>query len=182
MKCTYLCFGFNDFSRKINWKEVIGRESLSRVLASGNSSVIIIALLVNNGAKYGASWFISLIRYSMTLRVLKISLKKEVHWWCNLFFFWWCHQQSGFWVTNYTPVTWASQLLHWSSSFHDGYWWSRFQLRVMSGTWDTIGESYMFLNWNYCYLSCSVLLLSWSNSHDKKHKKATTLKKWQPKI
>ena len=85
MKCTYLCFGFNDFSRKNNWKEVIGRESLSRVLASGNSSIIIIALLVNNGAKYGTSWFISQ-RYSMTLRFLKISLKKEVHWWCNHFF------------------------------------------------------------------------------------------------
>ena len=54
-------------------------------------------------------------------------------------------------------------------------WWvllARFQLYVMSGTWDTRGEAYMFLNWNYCYLSHSVLLLSWSNSNDKKHKKS----------
>ena len=54
-------------------------------------------------------------------------------------------------------------------------WWvllARFQLYVMSGTWDTRGEAYMFLNWNYCYLSHSVLLLSWSNSNDKKHKRS----------
>ena len=54
-------------------------------------------------------------------------------------------------------------------------WWvllARFQLYVMSGTWDTRGEAYMFLNWNYCYLSHSVLLLSWSNSNDRKHKKS----------
>ena len=55
MNCIYLCFGFNDFSREKNWKEIIGRESLSRGLASGNSSVIIIGLLVKPGAKYGAS-------------------------------------------------------------------------------------------------------------------------------
>ena len=43
------------FLGKKNWKEIIGRDSLSRGLASGNSSVIIIGLLVKPGAKYGAS-------------------------------------------------------------------------------------------------------------------------------
>ena len=54
-KCTCLCFGFGDFSGKSNLKEIIGCESLSRGLASGHSSVMIIGLLVNTGAKYGAS-------------------------------------------------------------------------------------------------------------------------------
>ena len=43
------------FLGKKHWKEIIGRDSLSRGLASGNSSVIIIGLLVKPGAKYGAS-------------------------------------------------------------------------------------------------------------------------------
>ena len=34
---------------------MIGCESVSGVLASGQSSVVIIGLLVNTGAKYGAS-------------------------------------------------------------------------------------------------------------------------------
>ena len=55
MNCTCLCFGFSDFSGKNNWKEIIGCESLSWGLASGQSSVVIIGLLVNTGAKYGAS-------------------------------------------------------------------------------------------------------------------------------
>ena len=40
-----------------NWKEIIGCENLSRGLASGQSIAIIIGLLVNNGAKYGASMY-----------------------------------------------------------------------------------------------------------------------------
>ena len=46
--------------------------------------------------------------------------------------------------------------------------------------------SIYFLNWKYCYLSRSVLLPSWSSSHnkeEKKHKqKSTTLTNWQAKI
>ena len=55
MKCKCVCFGFSDFSGKINWKKIIGCESLSQGLASGHSSVIIIRLLVNTGAKYVGS-------------------------------------------------------------------------------------------------------------------------------
>ena len=36
-------------------KEIIGCESLARGLALGQSSIMIIGLLVNTGAKYGAS-------------------------------------------------------------------------------------------------------------------------------
>ena len=50
-----MCFDFGDFSGKNNWKEIIDCESLSRGLASGQNSVMIIGLLVNIGAKYGAS-------------------------------------------------------------------------------------------------------------------------------
>ena len=57
-KCMCLCFGFGDFSGKNNWKEIIDCESFSRVLASGQSNVMIIGLLVNTGAKYGASVYV----------------------------------------------------------------------------------------------------------------------------
>ena len=50
-----MSFSFSGFSRKSNWKKIIGSESLSRGLASGNSSVTIVGILVNTGAKYGAS-------------------------------------------------------------------------------------------------------------------------------
>ena len=50
-----LVLGFSDFSRKNNWKEIIGYESLWRGLASGQSSIMIIGLLVTLGGKYGAS-------------------------------------------------------------------------------------------------------------------------------
>ena len=49
-----LCFGFVNFSGKNNWKEIIDCESLPWGLASGQSSVMIIDLLVNTGDKYGA--------------------------------------------------------------------------------------------------------------------------------
>ena len=52
-KCTH--FGFGDFSGKYNWKGIIDFKSLSQGLASGQSSFMIIGLLVNTGAKYGAS-------------------------------------------------------------------------------------------------------------------------------
>ena len=51
----YLCFGFSDFSRKNNWKEIIGCDTLSRGLASGHRGVMMIGLPVNTGAKHGAS-------------------------------------------------------------------------------------------------------------------------------
>ena len=50
-----MCFDFGDFSGKNNWKEIIDCERLLRELASGQGSVMIIGLLVNTGAKYGAS-------------------------------------------------------------------------------------------------------------------------------
>ena len=54
-RCTCLCFDFGDFSGKNNWKEIIDCERLLRGLASGQGSVMITGLLVNTGAKYGAS-------------------------------------------------------------------------------------------------------------------------------
>ena len=54
-KCMFLCFDFGDFSGKNNWKEIIDYKSLSQGLASGQSSVMTTDLLVNTGAKYGAS-------------------------------------------------------------------------------------------------------------------------------
>ena len=54
-KCTSLYFGFSDFSGKNNWKEIIGCKRLWPGLASEQSSVMIIGLLANTGAKYGAS-------------------------------------------------------------------------------------------------------------------------------
>ena len=54
-KYPYLCFGFGDFSGKNNWKEIIDCDSLSRGLASGQSSVMTTGLLVNIWTKYGPS-------------------------------------------------------------------------------------------------------------------------------
>ena len=54
-KCLLLWFDFGDFSGKNNCKEIIDCESLSRGLASGQSSVMIIGLLVNTEVRYGAS-------------------------------------------------------------------------------------------------------------------------------
>ena len=52
---------FGDSSGKNNWKEIIDCKSLLRGLASRQSSVVIIGLLVNTGAKYGTS------KYGFTL-------------------------------------------------------------------------------------------------------------------
>ena len=115
MKCKCLCFGFSEVPGKNNWNKIIGCESLSRGLASGHSSFIIIGFLQILELWCLNIWLICQ-RYSVTLRFFKIFFKKEVHWWRHLLF-WWCHQQIGFWPKNYILVTWASQLLHWSSSF-----------------------------------------------------------------
>ena len=48
-----LCFGFVEFSGKNNWKEIIDCKSSVWGLASGQSSSMIIGLLLNTGAKYG---------------------------------------------------------------------------------------------------------------------------------
>ena len=53
-----MCFGFGDFSDKNNWKEIISCESLSRGLASGQSSVMKIGLLVNTDAEYGVAIYV----------------------------------------------------------------------------------------------------------------------------
>ena len=45
------------------------------------------------------------------------------------------------WPANFTLIFWASQSLHRSSSFDDGYCWSRFQLHDLSATSDTWGEA-----------------------------------------
>ena len=114
--------------------------------------------------------------------------KKEVYWWCHLFFL--MISSTKWFLTNKLYNSHVSQSI--TSLIIIISWWvllTRFQLYVMSGTWDTRGEAYMFLNWNYCYLSHSVLLLSWSNSNDKKHKKryhtktmtAQNLMKWVTK-
>ena len=58
-----LCPVFSDFSGKNNWKEIIVCKSLLRGLASGQSSDMIICLLVNTGAQYGA-WIYGLYTYS----------------------------------------------------------------------------------------------------------------------
>ena len=86
MKCICLCFGFSDLSGKKNLKEIIDCESLSQGLASWHSSVIIIGLLVNTRAKYSVSTWLISQRHRVTLRFLKISLKKEVYWWHHLLF------------------------------------------------------------------------------------------------
>ena len=51
--CLYL--DLSGFCWKNYWKEIIGSKILSQGVASGQSSVMIIGLLVNTGAKYGAS-------------------------------------------------------------------------------------------------------------------------------
>ena len=74
--CLY--FDLSGFCWKNNWKEIIGCKSLSQGLASGQTSVMIIGVLVNTGAKYGASiWFIHLFWVGIT-RALRNKLNYSI--------------------------------------------------------------------------------------------------------
>ena len=53
-----MCFDFGDFSGKNIWKKIIDWESLLWGLASEQSSLMIIGLFVNTGAKYGPSIYV----------------------------------------------------------------------------------------------------------------------------